>query len=170
VTAGDPTEPTNTGLLGTVVFGASAATLGALEGLPFALGAVIAGLGVAGSVAWRESSRPRGTAWTVLPALLALSVDLVLARSTPTTELLAGATGVAFLFWVADDPSRPDGGSRRASIPAALVAVAIGFSLVIVLVLPQQTSDVGVAGGLLAVALVLLAVLLTRSRLHGPSV
>jgi hypothetical protein len=97
--------------------------------------------------------------------MLAVSVEVVLAPPIPLAEVLAGVSGVAFLFWIADDPHRPTGTGRRGVVPIAVVALGVGFSLSIILVLPPGTSEVGIAGGLLALAMVLVAVLLARTRL-----
>jgi hypothetical protein len=158
-------EPRNSGFLGTVALVSVAVALGLLEGAPFALGAIVGAVGVAGSAAWRDVIRPRGSPWTVLPALVGLAVELVVGHASSTTELLAGATGVAFLLWVTDDPSRPAGGPRRAAVATGLLAVASGLSLVIVVAVPPPMADVPIAGGLLALALALLGVLLARSRI-----
>jgi len=152
------------GLLGTLIFGLAAVLLGLVGGLPFALGALIGAVGVGASVALRTVASRPWRPWTVVPAMLAVSVEVVLAPAVPAAELVAGATGIAFLFWMADDPHGSRGGAERGLIPIAVVAVAVGFSLGIVLVLPRFPSEVGIAGGLLALAMVLVAILLARSR------
>jgi len=152
------------GLLGTLVLGLAAVVLGLVGGLPFALGALIGVVGVGASVAFRTVASRPWRAWTVVPAMLAVSVEVVLAPAVPAAELVAGATGIAFLFWMADDPHGSRGRAERGLIPIAVVAVAVGFSLGIVLALPRFPSEVGIAGGLLALAMVLVAILLARSR------
>jgi len=164
MTAGAPGPAGNEGLLGSLLLGLAAVTLGLVGSLPFALGALVGAVGVGVSVAFRSVASPRWRAWTVVPAMLAISVEVLLAPAIPAAELVAGATGVAFLFWMADDPRRSRGTARRGLMPIAVVAVAVGFSLGIVLVLPRFPSEVGIAGGLLALAMVLVAVLLARTR------
>lgn len=164
MSAGTPARSGPDALLGSIVLGAAAVALGLAGGLPSGLGAVIGAVGVTTSAICRSMASARWKTLPLVPAILAISVEVILATPVPATELLAGATGVAFLFWVAEDPHRPVGGGRRGVTPIALVALAVGFSLAIVLVLPRGPSDVAIAGGLLALAMVLVAILLARTR------
>jgi len=86
----------------------------------------------------------------------------VTAPVVPSTELFAGLTGLAFLLWLADDPARPVGGGRRAVPAIAVGALGVGVAWAITLGLEGRSPDVGLAGALLAAALVLLALLLAR--------
>lgn len=164
MSAGTPPGSGSESLLGSLVLGVAAVALGLAGGLPLALGAVLGAIGVGVSAACRGMAPPRWSTWTLVPAMLAVSIEAVFATAIPSTEVLAGVTGVAFLFWMAQDPHRPRGGGRRGVTPIAIVALAVGFSLSIVLVLPRGPSEVGIAGGLLALAIVLVAVLLARTR------
>lgn len=166
MTASAPGVSASDGLLGSFVFGLAAVALGLVGSLPFALGALMGAVGAGASVALRRWASPPWRSWSVVPAMLAVSVEVIVAPAVPLAELLAGATGVAFLFWMADDPHGSPGAGRRGSTPIAVVAVAVGFSMAIVLVLPRLPSEVGIAGGLLALAMVLVAILLARTRFH----
>ena len=154
------------GLLGAVTLGAAAVGFGLVEGLPSpAVGGLIGAIGVAASVAWRRLGAPGGSAGALLPAMLAISLEAVLAIYTPWTVLFAGACGIAFLYWLADDPGRVTGAGRTGLPGIAVVAAAVGLASALVVVLPRGTSEVGAAGGLLALAMALLAVLLNRRRI-----
>ncbi|HYA11333.1 MAG TPA: hypothetical protein VEH10_06685, partial [Thermoplasmata archaeon] len=56
----------------------------------------------------------------------------------------------------------PSGGGRRAVPTIALGALGVGLAWTITLAVPGRSPDVGLAGGLLAAALVLLAILIAR--------
>jgi hypothetical protein len=157
--------PGGGGLVGTLVLGVVAVTLGLLCDLPFPLGPILGALGVAASAALRALAPPEWSPWTVVPAMLAASVEVLAAPYSPATLLLSGGCGLAFLYWIADDAARPAGNGRRGLVPVSIVAGVLGLAMSLVLVLPRGTSDIGVAGGLLALALALLAILLARTRL-----
>lgn len=149
-----------------LLLGALAVLLGLFGGFPFPLGGVVGGAGVGLAVAWR-AARPQGSPLTALPALLAISAESVVAPPGTATELLAGLCGLALLLWLADGPARPADGPAR-SLPAfAQVALAVGLGWAIALVGPHGPSNVGIAAGLLVVAIVLLAILLHRLRLRA---
>lgn len=150
------------GVATTALFAFAACALGLLGGLPFYVGPVAGGLGVLGSAVWR-TYRPQ-PGWTVAlaPALSAMTVLTATAPAAPSTELFAGLTGLAFLLWVADDPDRPAGGGRRAVPTIALAALAVALVWVVALALTGRTTGIGLTGGVLAIALILLAVLFAR--------
>ena len=157
------------GLATTVLLGGTACFLGLLGGLPFPVGPAVGALGVAASAIWRTYGRGRGGAVPLVPALVALVVLAVTAPVAASTDLFAGLTGLAFLLWVADDPGRPAGGGRRAAPTIAPAALAVGFAWAITLVLAGQPQEIGLAGGLLAAALVLLAVLFSSLSRRAPA-
>ena len=167
--AGPRAAPDRSGLVASLILGASAVGLGLAEGTPFATGAWLGAVGVGLSGAWRALGTPRSMGWSVLPAMLTISAEVVLAPYAPSTALLAGVCGVALLFWIANDPGRTFGVLGRRSYPIAVVAVAVGLSMAILFVVPRGPSGVGVAGGLLALAMVLVAILLNRTRLPTAS-
>lgn len=154
--------PRGGGLLTAVVLGFSTGVLGLLGGLPLAVGPSLGVAGVAGSAVWRAHRRGRSGVLPFVPALGATAIVAATAAPAPSTELFAGLTGLAFLLWVADDPARPAGGGRRAGPTIALAAVGVALAWTITLALPGRTPDVALGGGLLAAALVILAVLLAR--------
>ena len=139
-------------------------TLGLFGNLPFPFGGVLGATGAVVSIVLREVRPFRSSSWAALPVVLALSVESVTAPAGAAPELLAGLSALAFLAWWADDPGRPTGGIGRAASALTMIALGIGVAWTIVLVGPRESSDVGVAGALLAVGLAVLAILLARSR------
>lgn len=166
---GPPPPGRGGGLATTVLLGGTACFLGLLGGLPLLLGPAVGALGVTASALWRTYGRGRGGAVALVPALLALVVLALTAPVAASTDLFAGLTGLAFLLWVADDPGRPAGGGRRAVPTIAPAALALGLAWAITLALAGQPQEVGLAGGLLAAALVLLAVLFSGLSRHAPA-
>jgi hypothetical protein len=73
--------------------------------------------------------------------------------------------GLAFLVWLADDPARPAGGARRGLATVAVPALAVGIAWSSTLFLPAGAVPLGVAGGLLALTLALVAFLVGRPSL-----
>jgi len=157
------------GLATTVLFGAAACFLGLLGGLPLLLGPVVGALGVFASTAWRTHGKGRGGTVALVPALLALAILAGTSPVAPSTDLFAGLAGLAFLLWIADDPARPAGGGRRAMPTIAPAALGVGLAWAITLALVGQPEEVGLAGGLLAAALVLLAFLVSGLPRRAPA-
>lgn len=154
------------GIVGALALGVAAVGFGVTEGLPSPwVGGLLGAVGVAASVAWRQLAPPALRPGSLLPAMIAIALEAVLASYGALTALFAGACGIAFLYWLADDPERPTGNGRNGLPGIAVVAAAVGLSVALVAVLPRGTAEVGVAGGLLALAMALLAVLLNRRRL-----
>jgi hypothetical protein len=133
--------------------------LGLLSGLPYGVGIVVAIVGVASAVVLRLVSSPTVTACAPIPVLLAMVMVATTAPISFGAELLAGFSGLAFLVWLADDPSRPAGGAVRGLSVAALPALALGIAWSSALFLPAGSVPLGVAGGLLALAVAALALL-----------
>ena len=143
-------------LLGSALF------LGYLCGLPVDLGIVVAAVAVGMAVGLRADRSPRVAGYAPVPALVGLAFDAVVAPVGLGTELVAGAVGLAFLGWLADDPSRPVGGPVRALPTIALPALALGIAWSSALFLPPGAVPLGVAGGLLALTIVAVALLAGR--------
>ena len=158
------------GLATTVLLGSVACFFGFLGGLPLPFGPVLGALGAAGSAAWRTYGPGRSTTAPLVPALVVLVVLTVTSPAGPATELFAGLTGLALLLWVADDPARPSGGGRRAASMIAPAALGVGMAWAITLAWAGRPQEVGVAGGLLAIALVLLAFLVATLPRRTPAV
>ncbi len=152
------------GLATTIVLGASAAVFGLLGGLPDFAGPIVGVVGVGVATFWRAHDRRRPAALALLPAVLAVAVLALTSPAYPSTELFGGLTGLALLLWIADDPARARGGGRRAAPAIGLIALAVGLTWTIALVAPGQAPEVGVAGGLLAGAFVVLAWLVARPQ------
>ncbi len=137
---------------------------GSLASWPFVLSAVLA---VAGATL---ASLVRG----LLPAssgflglLPALGVLAILAVETPVgvvPAVVAGATGLALLFWCAEEPGRAPGALRRGL--GALAIPALGFALALLSadLLPSGLGTVGVAVALLLFSLAAVVLLLASPR------
>ncbi len=100
-----------------------------------------------------------------IPVLLGLGVLAVESPLLPLSELLVGLTGVVFVAWLMDDPARPPAGVSRGMIGWTIPALGVGVAWASSFLLPSRAAPVGVAGGLLAGALVLLAYLISRPDL-----
>ena len=153
----------------TVVLGLVAGFFGLLGGLPGFLGPVVGVLGVVGSALLRSREPVLGGAVPLLPALVALAVLTGTAPAGPPTDLLAGLIALLLLLWAADDPARPAGGGRRAVPTVAPAFLAVGLAWVLSLALIGQPADIGLAGALLAAALVVLAFLFASLTHRPPS-
>lgn len=140
----------------------SATYLGFLSGVPDGFGPLLAAAAVAVAAALRMSSRNRVAAYAPVPALAALALEAIPAPVGLGTELVAGLAGLAFLVWLADDPSRPARGSVRSLPTVAVPALALGIAWSSALLLPAGAVPLGVAGGLLALTLAAVALLVGR--------
>lgn len=83
----------------------------------------------------------------------------------PLPELLAGFAGVTLVLWATDDPARPVGGVHRGVLVWGLPAMGVAVAWTSTFVLPPSAAPLGVAGGLLAAALIAIAVLVRSPRL-----
>lgn len=140
----------------------SALFLGYLSGFPEGLGVAVAVTAVAIAVALQISSSPEVRAYAPVPVLGAFALEAATAPVGFGTELFAGLAGLAFLVWLADDPARPAGGPIRALPTIALPALALGIAWSSALFLPAGVVPLGVAGGLLALTLAAVALLVGR--------
>jgi hypothetical protein len=136
-----------------------------LSGADQLLLAALALLLIATGVGFRGSPKAYLRSAAPLPVLLGLGVVVVELPLSSLAELLAGVLGVLFVAWLMEEPTRPPAGVARGAmgwlIPGLGVAVAWASSFL----LPSNAAPVGVAGGLLAAALVLLAYLTRRPDL-----
>jgi hypothetical protein len=142
---------------------AAAVTLLALVGGTLAPGSVAIGLaGVAGAMVLRRRTRNARSVAPLLPAVASIAVLAVIASPSVATDLAAGVAGLAFLYWCADEPSRPEGVTRRAVPAIGMAGLAVGFAWAITLLGFQGSASLGVAVALLAVGVILMAVLFAR--------
>ncbi len=147
-----------------VLLAALLAFLGLLGGLPLFLGPVLAVVGVAVASLLRGRRRPAGPSWVEpVPVLLVLATLAFSAPVAASTELAAGAGSLALLLWLADDPARRVGVGRRAVPIVALAALAFALGWALTLAVPATAAEIGLAGGLLAVALVVVTFVLLRA-------
>jgi hypothetical protein len=138
------------GLVGFAFLG----TLPLLEGIAVALVGLVAGAACRLS----PGSIARGVA--PIGPLAALGLLALAASPTAVPALYGGATALALLLWLAEDPDRLPGGPGRAVgrllIPAAGLAIAWTSSFL----LPGGVAGIGIAAALLGGVLVLVALLL----------
>jgi hypothetical protein len=130
-----------------------------------ALLAGIALAGVAVATAVRLLPDPRGRELAPAPLFLGL---VLLAAATPVAaipELIAGLGGVVGVVWLLDDPRGVPGAVSRGAIVWGVPALGVGVAWASATLLPSTSAPVGVAGGLLVAALVILVYLVRRPEL-----
>ena len=137
----------------------TATYLGFLSGFPDGFGPVLAAAGVVLATGLRVATRRSVAVYAPVPVLAALVVEAVPAPVGLGTEIVAGLAGLAFLLWLADDPSRPVGGSLRSLPTVGVPALAVGIAWSSTLFLPAGAVPLGVAGALLAFTLAVVALL-----------
>ncbi len=148
------------GTLAWVLLGTVAGLFGLVTGLPDGAGAFVAVAGVAIGGALRQPAGfPRGRAFAPVPVVIGLVSVASLSSLGLVPEILAGASGVALLVWLADDPGRPAGGPARAQLTIAVPALALGIAWASALLLPSDAASLGVAVGLLVFVLAAVAYL-----------
>jgi hypothetical protein len=130
---------------------------------------VIGVLGVSAGVGLRALRFPVVRELALLPVLVALGVLALETPASPLGELLVGASGVVFVAWLLDDPSRPPAGATRGALEWAIPGLAVGLAWASAFLLPAGAAPLGVAGGLLAAVLIVLAYIVRRPQLfdHG---
>ncbi|MGA8710215.1 MAG: hypothetical protein WB786_03170 [Thermoplasmata archaeon] len=133
--------------------------LGYLSGYPYGYGFLVAAGAVALAAFLRASPSGSDVAYAPAPVLAVLALEAVAAPVGFGTELFAGFAALAFLVWLADDPDRPSGGPVRSLPTIAVPALALGIAWVSGIILPAGALPLGVAGGLLALALAAVAYL-----------
>jgi len=148
-----------------LLFGIAAGALGLLSGIPDGLGVLVSVGAVVIAAVLRSRPQPADAAWAPVPAVLGLAVVVVVAQVGIGVELVAGLAGLALLVWLADDPARPAGGAVRGLPTVTLAALALGIAWTSALFLPGGSVPLGVAGALLAGALIAVALLVGRPAL-----
>jgi len=113
------------------------------------LGLVVAVAGVAGAVALSLVGRTRSL--SVLPLLLALAGLTATAPIGVVAEVVAGASSLTLLFWVARDRDDP-GPLARSVVGLALPALAFGLALFTSIGIPAGEQFVGAAVVLVVIA------------------
>jgi hypothetical protein len=139
--------------------------------LLLALGAVVLGtqssLGIAfgiaftaGTVAIGAYLRHRGGAYRLFGVefpLLGLIVASGWVRISVLTELLAGATGLLYLLWLADDAPPIAESRRNVTQVLTLPALALGIALASSLLVPVSSLLIGATAGILVGSLLAVA-------------
>jgi len=136
-----------------------AVLFGYLSGYPAGAGLILMVVAVGAAAGLRAATRSSAASYAPIPVLLALVVEAVTAPAGFGTELFAGLSGIAFLVWLADDPTRPEGGAVRGLSQVAVPALALGIAWSSALFLPSGVVPLGVAGALLALAIAAVAFL-----------
>ena len=148
------------GLGSVALLGAVGGLFGVVTGLPHDEGlvAVLAGV-IAGAALQRQRVRSLRSLASV-PVLVGLGATAIASPLGLLPELLAGASGLAMLVWLADDLDRPIGGVRRARLTIGVPALALGIAWTSSLLLPSSSASIGVAAGLLVFVIVTISVLI----------
>ncbi len=153
------------GLAAWALFAVVAGLFGWTTGFPDGAGAFIAVSGVAIAGALRQPTWfPGGRPFAPVPGVLGLAAVASFSPLGLVPELLAGASGVALLVWLADDPARPSGGPARAQLTIGVPALALGIAWASALLLPSDSASLGVAVGLLVFVLAAVAYLVGQPR------
>jgi hypothetical protein len=140
----------------------AAGVLGYVSGFPAGFGPIVAVAAVVAAVVLRTGASRTEAAYAPVPVLAGLALEAVTAPAGLGSELFAGLAGLAFLIWLADDPSRPRGGAVRDLPTLAIPALALGIAWSSALFLPSRAVPLGVAGALLTLALATVAFLVSR--------
>jgi hypothetical protein len=133
--------------------------------LPLLPALALAILGSAAGLALRASRSSTLYGLAAAPVLLALGILAATTPIAPLPELLAGAAGVVFIAWLTDDPSRPPAGASRGALVWAIPGLGMGVAWASAFLLPSSAASVGVAGGLLAASLLVLAYVVARPEM-----
>lgn len=133
--------------------------------LPALPALVLAALGVGLGVVLRGVRSEPVRATFPVPVLLVLGF-LALSAGVGALELLiVGLAGATFVAWLTDDPYRPPSGAGRGALLWLLPTLGVTTAWASLFLLPRSSSSVGIAGGLVAGALAVLAYLLSRPDL-----
>lgn len=100
-----------------------------------------------------------------IPVLVALGVTALAAGVDPFEWLVVGLSGAVLVAWLADDPFRAPRGAARGALEWLVPSLGVGIAWASSFLLPRSTTELGVAGGLAAGALVVLAYLFARPDL-----
>jgi hypothetical protein len=133
--------------------------------LPTGPAFALALLGVGAGVGLRAARESILRELSAVPVLVVLGVLAAATPVSPVPDLLVGAAGVAFVAWLTDDPARPSGGAKRGALVWAVPGLAVGVAWASEFLLPSTAAPLGVAGGLLAASLIILAYLVARPEL-----
>jgi hypothetical protein len=136
-----------------------------LPGATQVLLGALAIVAVAGATALRMSRDPLARDLAPFAVIVILGVLAAATSVAVVPELLAGVVGVVFLTWLLDDPRRATQGVSRGLLVWGIPAVAVGLAWASATLLPSNAAPVGVAGGLLAAAIVTLVYLIRRPEL-----
>lgn len=157
-----PPVPVRPRILTTIVFAASAGFAGLLCSLPFLLGPAIGVAGVLVSARWRGRLGKVPADVALVPGLGGVVAVLLASPATIGSELFGGVAVLAFLLWLADDPRAAPGGGRRAATSLSLAGAAFAVAWAIALVARGSSGNVGLAGILVVLGLLLVALVLFR--------
>ncbi len=159
-----PSEPRPSGLGATVLLGGALALLGLLTSLPYFLGPIAGAVAVVAAA--RLRTRPGGRAGPLALGLVlgVLGTLSALAPPVASAELIAGFAALGVLLWIASDPSRGAGALRQAVPIVAIAGLAFAVALALAVGLPTVPYGLGIAGGLAAIAVLLVGFALVAAR------
>ncbi len=136
-----------------------------LAGPEKVLAAALALGGIALATTMRLVRRPLVRATAPVPVLAGLGLLAAVTPVAAVPGLLAGVAGIVAIVWMLDDPLGPAHGVRRGLLVWSIPAIAVGVAWASASLLPSSSAPVGIAGALLAGALVVLAYLVRRPQL-----
>ncbi len=133
--------------------------------LPTIVAVAVVAAGLVLGVALRGVRASVARAAFPIPVLVALGITALAAGVDPFEWLVVGLSGAAVVAWLADDPFRSPRGAARGALEWLVPTLGVGIAWASSFLLPRSTTELGVAGGLAAGALVVLAYLLSRPDL-----
>lgn len=147
------------------VLGAALVLFALTTDLPWVAGFLLAASGIVAALVLRARTVGARSEAAVGIVLLVIGVLAAAAPDAPVAGIAGGATVLAFLAWLADQPGRPRGNVVRALPSVALAGVAFAIAWTSAFLLPSTRAPVGLAAGLLVLAIFLAALLLGRPDL-----
>jgi hypothetical protein len=128
----------------------------------FPLGVLVGLAGFAGAAVLRYLDRPSATVVAFVPLVTALALVATLSAANAADDLLAGLTSLGVLVWISDEPTHPVGGTGRGAKLFLLSTLTLSVAWVASLLRISVVGGIGLAVGLIALALLLVASLLAR--------
>ena len=147
------------------ILGAALVVFGLTTDLPWIVAFLLAASGIVAALVLRARTSGARSDAAIGIVLLVIGVLAAAAPPVPLSGLLGGATVLAFLAWLADEPGRVRGAVRRGLAAVGLTGVAFALAWASAFLLPSTPTPVGVAAGLIVLAIFLAALLLGRPDL-----
>jgi hypothetical protein len=130
--------------------------------LPGTVALVVAGAGVATALVLRAITGGRRSDSAAAVVLLTIGVLGASAPDTRWAALGGGASVLALMLWLSDEPGRVAGGPRRALPAIGVTGLAFAGAWLSSTLLPSSPVSIGIVAGLLVVVILLATTLLAR--------